>query len=146
LASQLGFNRVIGVEFSAWAAGIAVRNIRTFRGNRAGLGSCSIVVADALEYQLPNEPLVLYLSLPFEPPLSERFFNRVVEVFERHRKPIRICVVGSIDSVDVAARALMRSSRFRLMQRGTAPYFLDAYRPYKYYSFEMVEAGPSNFI
>src|SRR5215468_9376718 len=61
LASQLGFNRVIGVEFSAWAAGIAIGNIRTFRGNRAGLVSCSIVVADALEYQLPNEPLVLYL-------------------------------------------------------------------------------------
>jgi hypothetical protein len=131
LASQLGFKQVIGVEFSPWAAGIAVDNIRTFRGNRAGLGSCSIVVADALEYQLPNEPLVLYFCTPFEPQLSERFFGRVVELFERNRKPIRICMVASIDSVDVAARALMQSSRCRLMQKGTAPYFLDAYRPFK---------------
>jgi hypothetical protein len=140
LASQLSFKQVIGVEFSPWAAGIAVGNIRTFRGNRAELGSCSIVVADALEYQLPNEPLVLYFDSPFLPQLSERFFGRVLEVFERHRKPIRICVVGcSTGSVDAAARALMRSSRFRLMQRGIAPYFLDTYLPFNYYSFELAE-------
>src|SRR5262249_51546264 len=35
LASQLGFNRVIGVEFSPWAGEIAAGNIRAFRGNRA---------------------------------------------------------------------------------------------------------------
>jgi len=140
LASQLGFKQVIGVEFSPWAAGIAVGNIRTFRGNRAGLDSCSIVVADALEYQLPNEPLVLYFDSPFFPQLSERFFGRVLEMFERHRKPIRICVVGcSAGSVDATARALMRSSRFRLMQRGIAPYFLDTYLPFNYYSFELAE-------
>src|SRR5215831_8515263 len=143
LASQLGFKQVIGVEFSPWAAGIAVGNIRTFSGNRAGLDSCSIVVADALEYQLPKEPLVLYHGGPFSSHLSERFFGRVLEVFERYRKPIRICVVGSNDSVDPTARALMRSSRFRLMQRGIAPYFLDTYLPFNYYSFELPEPSGS---
>lgn len=141
LASQLGFNRVIGVEFSPWAVEMAVDNIRTFRGNRSGLGSCSIVAADALEYQLPNEPLVLYFGNPFLPELSARFFSRVLEVFDRYQKPIRVCVVGSVESVDATARALMRSTRFKLTQRGTAPYFLDTYSPYKYYSFELVEAG-----
>src|SRR5262249_44459309 len=143
LASQLGFSRVIGVEFSPWAAGIALSNIRAFRGNRAGIGSCSIVVADALEYQLPNEPLILYHDSPFLPQLSQRFFDRVIEVFERHRKPIKICVVGSTDSVDAAAHALTRSRRFRLIRKGTAPYFLDTYLPFKYYSLELAEPAGS---
>jgi predicted RNA methylase len=143
LASQLDFKQVIGVEFSPWAAEIAAGNIRAFRGNRAGLGSCSIVVADALEYQLPNEPLVIYFCNPFLSQLSERFFERVLEAFERHRKPVRICLAGSTDSIDATARALMLLRNVRLMQKGTAPYFLDTYLPFRYYSFELAEpTGP----
>jgi SAM-dependent methyltransferase len=137
LASQQGFNRVIGVEFSPWAAEIAASNIRAFRGNRVGLGSCSIVVSDALTYRLPNEPLVLYMASPFRPEMFERFFGNVLEVFERHRKPIRICLVGSSASVEGAARSLKLSRSFRLIQNGIAPYFADAYLPFKYYSFEL---------
>jgi SAM-dependent methyltransferase len=138
LASQLGFNRVIGVEFSPWAAEIAAANIRAFRGNHAGCGSCSIVVADALEYQLPNEPLVLYMDSPFRPVMFKRFFDRALEASKRHGKPIRLCVVGSSDSVDGAARPLMLSQEFRLIENGRAPYFLDTYLPFKYYAFDVV--------
>jgi SAM-dependent methyltransferase len=137
LASQLGFNRVIGVEFSPWAAGVAAANIRAFRGNREGCGSCSIVTADALEYQLPDEPLVIYFGSPFRPELSQRFFDRVLEVFKIHKKPIRICVVGSADSVDGAGGLLMLSREFRLIDKGRTPYFRDTYLPYKYYSFDV---------
>jgi hypothetical protein len=137
LASQLGFNRVIGVEFSPWAAEVAENNIRTFRGNRAGLGSCSIVVADALKYELPNEPLMLFVATPFRPELLERFFDNVLEVFERYKKPIKICLVG-ISLVDVAARRLKQSERFRLIREGAIPkYYLDAYAHFKYYFFEL---------
>jgi SAM-dependent methyltransferase len=140
LASQLGFNRVIGVEFSPWAAGIAASNIHAFRGNRVGLSSCSVVVADALQYELPNEPLVIYLGCPFRPELFQRFFDNVLQAFDRHQKPIRICLVGTVDSVDSAARRLMLSARFRLIKQGAAPYFLDTYLPYKYFSFELSQA------
>jgi hypothetical protein len=102
------------------------------------MSSCSIIVADALEYELPNKPLVLYLCNPFLPQLSERLFARVLEAFERHRKPIRICVV-STDAVDATGRALMRSRSFGSIEKGTAPYFLDTYLPYKYYVFELGE-------
>jgi SAM-dependent methyltransferase len=136
LASQLGFNRVIGLEFSPWIAQVAKNNIRTFRGNRAGLGCSSIVIADALEYQLPNEPLMLYLYTPFQPELLDRFFDKVTETFDKNQKPIVIFLVGH-SLADVAARRLKLSGRFRVIREGTAPYFLDACLPFKYYSFEV---------
>jgi SAM-dependent methyltransferase len=136
LASQLGFNRVIGLEFSPWAAEVAKNNIRMFSGNRAGLGSCSIVVADALNYELPNEPLMLFVAIPFRPELLERFFDNVLEVFERYKKPIKICLLG-ISLVDVAARRLKQSEGFRLIREGVIPHYLDAYAQFKYYLFEV---------
>jgi SAM-dependent methyltransferase len=139
LASQLGFNQVIGLEFSPWVAEVAKKNIRTFRGNRARLDSCSIVVTDALEYQLPNEPLVIYLYTPFHPDLLERFFDNVLAVFDRYQKPIKICLVGHA-LADYVTRRLKLSERFKLIHEGTAPYFLDACLPFTYSLFEVSSA------
>lgn len=139
LASQLGFGRVIGIEFSPLVAETARENIARFRGTRQARDVCSIVTEDASKYALPSGPLVLFLMNPFEPELARSFIANVLEAFDRNKEPIRICLTGSVpDSVNGTAKLLEASNRVRRRHAGSSPYFADTYLPYVYWVFDVV--------
>lgn len=64
LAALYPFKEVIGVEFSATLHHIAEQNVQSYRGEK----NCPIrlVCADAVCYELPKQPAVIYLFNPFE--------------------------------------------------------------------------------
>jgi SAM-dependent methyltransferase len=68
VASELGFRRVIGVEFAAELHGIAQANVSTYLARRNGAVGSPIecIHADATEFQLPEGNLVLYFFQPFD--------------------------------------------------------------------------------
>lgn len=111
LAIEAGFSRVIGVEFDGELAGICSENLRTSGTVRRSGARAEVVHADAAAYELPSEPLVLFLYNPFEgPPLQQVADNlerslreaprdvRVIYLFplERHR-------FDACDELEVAA-------------------------------------------
>jgi len=66
LASQLGFRRIIGVEFARNVYEIAVANLDKFR-RKADVQPIEVILGDAAEFAFPPEPLVVYLYHPFGP-------------------------------------------------------------------------------
>ncbi len=65
LAAAYPFRRIIGVEFSAELATIAKRNITAYVGEGLKCSNVQCVCMDAVEYEFPREPLVIYLYNPF---------------------------------------------------------------------------------
>lgn len=66
VAGQLGFGKVLGVEFAAELVEIARKNL-------AKLGLTGVVVqADAADFQFPSSDLIVYLFNPFSRKVMER--------------------------------------------------------------------------
>lgn len=76
-ASRFPFRRVIGVEHSRALHEIAQANIVGFPRSRMRCGEVTSVWADALDYELPDGPLVLFLCNPFQAASMSRFFDRL---------------------------------------------------------------------
>jgi hypothetical protein len=74
LASCLPFKRAIGVEFAKELHDIALSNARSWRRKRI-CGRVEFVWADVLEFEIPQEPCVMYLYHPF----SEFILRGVLE-------------------------------------------------------------------
>jgi len=61
IASEFGFKKLIGVEYSASLAGSAVRTIK-----ECGAQNAEIHIKDAADYKFPDGPLVLFMYNPFD--------------------------------------------------------------------------------
>ncbi len=62
LAAELGFDRVVGVEYDDGLADVARRNTA---GIHPAHGPVEVTVLDAGEYEFPDEPSVVYFYNPF---------------------------------------------------------------------------------
>jgi predicted RNA methylase len=91
IASRLPFRRVIGVEYCPKLNEVARENVARFPISEKRCGSVEVVDADGGQYQIPNDPLVLFLNNPFGAPVMTRVVQNVVASFKRH--PRRIVVI-----------------------------------------------------
>jgi SAM-dependent methyltransferase len=62
LAATLPFKRIVGVEYSSTLASIARTNVQRVGGDER----IEVVHADAIEYELPDGHVVLFLNNPFD--------------------------------------------------------------------------------
>jgi SAM-dependent methyltransferase len=76
LAAELPFARVIGVEFSPELAASARENLQRSRMARRS-GPVEVLCQDVLDFELPEQPLVLFLYDPFEAAVMEPFVRRL---------------------------------------------------------------------
>ena len=87
VASELGFQHVIGVELNPAMAEIAERNVAQWTSSRAGdetaepVAPVRVVEMDALEFAFPAGPCVAFLFHPFEAPLMKRLLRRMEAQF-----------------------------------------------------------------
>jgi SAM-dependent methyltransferase len=68
MAADLPFKRIVGIEYAAGLHEAAVRNVATYQSKTQQCKHIEPVHADALEYELPDGPLVLFIfnALPKE--------------------------------------------------------------------------------
>jgi SAM-dependent methyltransferase len=64
IAAERNFRRVIGIEHAPALAAVAERNAAAWRGRRR-CTDIRVICADAMAYEFPTEPLVLYFFGPF---------------------------------------------------------------------------------
>jgi SAM-dependent methyltransferase len=64
MASEFPFKKIVGVELIAELHRAAEENIRAYRSATQRCVQIESIYADAREFELPNEPLVLYLFNP----------------------------------------------------------------------------------
>ena len=83
VASQYGFRKVVGVELNPQLAGIARANVDSWTRAHATdpsaepIAPIEIVEQDALEFELPVSPTLVFFFHPFEAPVLEQFLERI---------------------------------------------------------------------
>ena len=86
-ASLFPFKHIVGIEWSKRVAGIARENARKFTHPQQVCRSIELLDGDATAYELPHEPLVIFMYNPFKEPLVRRFVDnlrRSLEQCPRH--------------------------------------------------------------
>ncbi len=93
LASERPFRRVIGVEIAAALAAKARENAAIIGVRYPERPAIEIVHGDAAEFDLPPDPLVLFLYQPFELPVMRRIMARLATSLAETPRPAAIIYV-----------------------------------------------------
>ena len=93
LASEFPFREVVGVEFSPELHAAAVENIRRYRAGARRCGDVKSVCADALHYEIPEGPAVLFFYNPFKEPLLAAVLGNIRRSLERNPREVRVIYV-----------------------------------------------------
>jgi SAM-dependent methyltransferase len=73
LAARFSFKHIIGVEFAPGLAATARKNAEIFARTSGGNVQIEMICADASEYELPRDDLVIYMFNPFNGATFTRF-------------------------------------------------------------------------
>jgi len=77
VAAEYPFRRIVGVEFAQELHEQAESNVRRHNCLRCKCGNIELVHADAQEFQIPEENLVLFLFNPFPAKVLDRVLSNV---------------------------------------------------------------------
>jgi SAM-dependent methyltransferase len=83
VASEFRFKRVVGVELNPALAEIARKNVAQWEAAHAAdstaelLAPIEVMEQDALEFELPDGPVLLFLFHPFEAPVVKELLRRI---------------------------------------------------------------------
>ena len=113
LALSFPFRRIVGVEFALEFHLIAQTNLLRFAAaTNINVGRVTLIRDDATEFELPTEPLVIYLYNPFNDQVMKKVADRVLKSHIDHPRPIYI-VYGN-----AFLEKLWTDSGFVVLERG----------------------------
>jgi SAM-dependent methyltransferase len=87
VASEYSFRNVVGIELNPALAAIARQNVEHWIGvnledpTAARLAPIEVVEKDALDFELPQTPTLLFLFHPFEAPVLKQLLRRIETQF-----------------------------------------------------------------
>jgi SAM-dependent methyltransferase len=122
IASEMPFRSVVGVELNAEMARIAEKNTAIWQRSQkddptaGAIAPIRIVHEDALSFELPSTPTLIFLFHPFEAPVLKAFLRRVEAAFASQP--------GTVDLLYVNAEygsMLDRHAAFKLLWQGSVP-------------------------
>ncbi|WP_255441682.1 class I SAM-dependent methyltransferase [Actinoplanes sp. ATCC 53533] len=119
LAAELGYRRVVGVEFDPGLASTARSNIEAYEATRpARAGVIEIVQADAAGYDFPPDPAVMFLFNPFGEDTLRAVINNLERSLQANPRPFYIAYYNPMHQDVLDACHLIR--RIRTHARWTA--------------------------
>jgi predicted RNA methylase len=89
MASLYPFRRIVGVELSSGIAAVALRNIERFRP-RTRCADIDLVVADAVDYRVPDDVTVVYLFNPFRGRTFDAAIRNLIASIDRNPRTVRL--------------------------------------------------------
>ena len=95
LASEHPFKKIIGVELSKKLHEIAENNIKKWTCSNQICTDITSCNTDAIEFKLPNEPLVIFFFTPFLGNVKESVIRNIQESFSSCPRPLHIVYYGS---------------------------------------------------
>lgn len=84
LACKFPFRRIVGVEFCEDLHAAAMRNVSGMRADCSTGAEFDLVCGDALKYELPSEPLVLFFYNPFGVQVMAPLVGRIEESLRKN--------------------------------------------------------------
>jgi hypothetical protein len=110
IASHYPFKKIVGVEISEHLNRQAVRNIQQYRSRHAINPKIETRCMNALDYELPDENLLLYFWETFGKRSSEEFFRKLeMHVLSSKRKVIATFLGKCFNRIQV-------SKQFRMLE------------------------------
>jgi hypothetical protein len=97
-ASDFPFKKIIGIEIFEALHCVAQKNISIYTGSQQKCQSVSSLCMDALEYEMPHEPLVCFLFNPFPKEIIKMWLENVRRSFAEHPRPIWIIYLRPLAS------------------------------------------------
>jgi SAM-dependent methyltransferase len=107
LAARHPFRRIIGVELSPALDAIARDNLRALPASWKRCRDVSSQCGDAATFELPNEPLVVFMFNPFGPPVLARVVANLERSLAEHPRDVWVLYY-----MPVHAHVLARSHAF----------------------------------
>jgi SAM-dependent methyltransferase len=111
VAAEFPFRHVLGVEFATPIHQHAVANIQRFSHWRQKCPSIESINANAMEYEFPNENLILYLCNPFGPEVLQQMLANLEESFRANPRSIILILLWPERAQQVAKTAYMQPYR-----------------------------------
>ncbi len=112
LASRMPFKRIIGIELSSELSDVAVRNFNSFRCDQQLCTNLESHAVDATTYQIPSDPLVVFMNNPFEEPVMRPFLTNLCRHTAGRSQPFYLVYVNAI------LRDLVSEFGFRFLSDG----------------------------
>ncbi len=103
IAAQFPFKRIVGVEFSPGLVATARRNVEVYVRSLKTPADMEVICADASDYELPSDNIVVYLFNPFNGPTFSGFLARLERSLRENPRTIYL-VYWSPMSEPVLAR------------------------------------------
>jgi SAM-dependent methyltransferase len=116
LASEFPFRRVVGVEFSQELVDVARANAARFRSGAQRCHDIEFLCLDAVDIEIPADPVVLFFYNPFGEPVMHRVMERVCASLDRNPRPAYVVLMGD----DELARPVERGGFVRVAGEGPA--------------------------
>jgi SAM-dependent methyltransferase len=114
IASQYGFRKVVGIEFSGELCAIARRNVEAFFRKAKRLSSIEVIETDATKYHFHAEDRVLFMYNPFDTFILAKVLDNMRRSLEE--KPRRIWLIyngpRNLDHDLIKNAALFQSDSF----------------------------------
>lgn len=111
VAAEFPFRKVIGVEFATPIHQYALANIQRFNHWRQKCPSIESINANAMEYDFPNENLVLYLCNPFGPQIMSRMLDNLKHSLDTNPRHVIIVMLWPERAQQVAQMRHMQPYR-----------------------------------
>jgi hypothetical protein len=116
LPAHYPLRRIIGVEFSPHLHEIAERNIRSYRDGSQRCWNIESVLADVVNYKLPEKPVVLYLFNPLNEKMVEVLLANIRRSLVVRPRPVFVLYKNPI------AGSLFEKGKFLKAVRISKPY------------------------
>lgn len=116
LATVFPFHEIIGVEMNPGLAQIATANLEKWRAACPSVPPTRIVCQDALAFELPDTPCLVYLYNPFAEPILRRLIERLEQSFAANPRPLDILYCNP-----VSARLFEVHPSYRKLWSGPVP-------------------------
>jgi predicted RNA methylase len=134
-AARYPFARVIGVELSRELNEVARANIERAR-SRLRCREVELVVADVLDYDVPDDVTIAYMSNPFTGPVFQAVVDKLVTSVARNSRRVRVIYLNPVEE-DRLLAAGFRIVRAPRGMRPTAEWS-------RQNAIRMYELGPQN--
>jgi len=95
-AYELGFKKVIGVEFSPKLAQTALTNLQKFSNHKGGKVDFEITNIDASQYEIPSTADCFYFFNPFDAFILDKVMQNILKSLELNPRKILIVYINAI--------------------------------------------------
>jgi SAM-dependent methyltransferase len=118
MASEFPFRKIVGIEISPQLWREAASNLRRLTPAMQKCVNIESVCADAIEYPIPDGPVVFYLYNPFDAELLGRLLARIQASYEARPRDIYMIYNNPDVAEIVDNHALLRQIRTRKARWG----------------------------